>query len=156
MHLSTIPICIAIAATLAACETPDPDAGRFVVNSARLTKLDTATLGEVRRSWSQDSLAKVKTSLATTQDQSWSLDFIATIESGGVAPCKDLKLVEIRTLEPRPFRGRTPDNKPLAFVPKGFLEEWVVLACSRQRIWRVFNESTDPSKPHRIILWSAA
>jgi hypothetical protein len=155
MNRNVITISIAVVLALTGCEATDRAEGQFIVSGERLTRLDSSALGEVRRSWSEDSVALVKKSRAKTMNQNWSLDFIATIESGGVAPCKDLRLVDIKSIELLPFQGMGPGKKVLSFAPKGFLEEWTVMACGRQRIWRVFDESTDPTNAHRILLWGA-
>jgi len=131
------------------------DEGRFSINS-RGMKVPPDRLQELRQSWSPTSAAKALASRASKEDISWSLDFIATLEASGVTPCLSLDLKEVQLRELVPIKGKRPSGEPLTFTPKTYSELWVVAACGSIRSWQVFDESTDPRNPHRVVLARAA
>ena len=143
---------IALTSFLIACIS---DEGRFSVNGNSL-RLSPAKLENIRRAWSSESIRTGTTSSAGKDNIQWTMDFIATLEAGGVSPCNSLELLAIATRGLKPIMGKRPSGEPLSFTPKNYNEIWTVNACGTLRKWQVFDEATDTSNPHRVILSNAA
>ncbi len=125
--------------------------GRFVINNTKV-RTDPSRLAYVRSSWSPTSGQVSLATKASQEDRQWTLDFIANIEASGVSPCTSLDLTLIRQRDLAPIRGKRPSGEALAFRPKSYSEIWIVAACDTVRHWQVFDETSDPSNPHRVIL----
>ena len=133
---------------LTACSANE---GKFMVNN-RMLNLSEARLKEVRRAWTDTSLQVASGSKAQTADITWTLDFIASLEASGVAPCDRLDLRSVVAKPLAAIRGKTTAGQPLLFTPARYHEVWSVQACGKTRDWFVFDESKDSANPHRVVL----
>ena len=148
LAMRTHVLLLAVGLLLVGCASEE---GRFIVNNTRV-RADPSRLASVRSSWSPPSGQVAMATKASQEDRQWTLDFIANIEASGVSPCTSLDLTLIRQRDLAPIRGKRPTGEVLEFRPKSFSEVWIVTACGTVRHWQVFDETSDPSNPHRVIL----
>jgi hypothetical protein len=147
-------VVVAIAIAVTGCSTVDRDEGRFVTNGRTLTQISKPLLSKVRDVWSSESEANAKESKLDPRDIRWALDYIATTETAGIAPCSSLTLALVRQLPLRPFAVENVRSERVQFNPRTFYESWAIKSCDEWHEWRVLDEATDPRNPLRVLLWT--
>jgi hypothetical protein len=149
-------IIFVICVVLSSCEsTTDHSKGRFLTND-RGTVVGLSRLAEISKGWKSDPSLIFGSSGAGKINSSWTVDFIATTEAGGISPCNELIPVRLTRMDLSTFSVfNSVKNEKNLYKPEKYHEAWFINACGKLREWRVFDDPSYKGDPHTVILWSA-